>query len=151
MQRKVLAILAGLIVGIFAVAAIEKISGTLYPPPRGLDPADTAALRQHIESLPTTAFVLVLLAHALGSFGSTFVCALIEKSKFVIGTWILGGTFLFFGILNLILIPHPFWFEVMDALLYLPMALLGGISGYAVGQGLRSNDPKQEIAGQDPD
>ena len=77
--RSVLAVLAGAIVAGVLIAIVEAISSAIFPLPPGLDIHDHAAMRQHIDTLPLGAFLLVLAAWAIGSFGGSWVAARIAS------------------------------------------------------------------------
>src|SRR6185503_3301009 len=55
------------------IILIEQISGRLYPPPPGLRYGDTEAMKAFMASLPTAAFLMVLLAWGLGTFAGAWV------------------------------------------------------------------------------
>ena len=105
------------------VAAIETISSVVYPPPPELDISDQAALAEYVAALPMGAFLLVLIAHAIGSFVAGGVCTLIAKSTWYLGAGLIGCLLTVAGIVNLVTIPHPTWFAVVDWMLYIPPAL----------------------------
>ena len=107
--RSVLAILAGTIVAGLLISAVEAVSSMLFPLPPGLDLHDYEAMRQHIDTLPVGAFLFVLAAWAIGSFGGSWVATrLAGRAKLVHGL-IVGGLFLLAGVMNLLMIPHPAW------------------------------------------
>jgi hypothetical protein len=99
----------------------------MYPLPEGLDPNDFEAFRAHIEAdgMPTGAMIIVLVAHAGGSFVSGFVCGLIAKRSWYLAAAMLGILWTCGGIAMLMMLPAPTWFAVADVLLYVPSALLG--------------------------
>jgi hypothetical protein len=37
-----------------------------------------------------------------------------------------GGVQLFFGLVNLVMIPHPMWFAIASVIVFLPAAYFGG-------------------------
>lgn len=131
-MRFALAVLLGLVVGSVFVAIGETISSSLYPPPAGLDLTHPEDLSKFIESLPPGAFILVLLAHADGAFAGAAVCQWISKSNSLRGAMTVGTLFLIAGIGNLVTIPHPVWFAVLDLLIYLPLAWFGGMLARAI-------------------
>lgn len=67
------------------------------------------------------------MAHALGTFAGAIVAALMaanHKMKFAL---IIGVIFLAGGIANIIMLPSPIWFTVVDlAGAYLPMGFMAG-------------------------
>ena len=146
MGRRIAAVLLGLLAGFVVVALIESISSVVYQPPTDLDFNDLDAMREFVATLPTGAFVFVLLAHLCGSFIAGFVCVLVAKERWNAGSLGLGVFFLLAGIANLVMIPHPMWFGVIDVLLYLPAAFAGG----AVASGmLHTAEPKTTDAGSE--
>lgn len=129
MGKRIFAAVVGLIAGFAVTGMIEATSGILYPLPPGFDMKDMEAFRAHVEGLPMGAFLLVLLAHALGSFIAGFACARVAGAPWPGGSVMMGGLLLAAGVVNLMAIPHPAWFAVADVLVYLPMAILGGRVG----------------------
>lgn len=127
MIRKILAVLLGGIVGGAFNMALVTVSHAMYPLPDGLDPNDFEAFKAHVEAhgLPTGAMIIVLVAHAGGSFVSGFVCGLIAQRSWYVAATILGILWLCGGIAMLMMLPAPTWFAVADVLLYVPSALMG--------------------------
>lgn len=125
MGRKILGFIAGLIAGGVTVALIESLSSFLHPLPENFDPKDIEQMKAFVGSLPATAFIIVLLAHLLGSLIAGFVASLVVKEAWTIGAIILGVFFTCAGVANLVMIPHPVWFAVIDSIVYLPAAYLG--------------------------
>lgn len=107
--------------------ALVNVSQALYPLPEGLDPNNFEAFRDHVvaNGLPTGALIIVLLAHAGGSFVSGFVCGLIAMRPWYVAATVLGVLWMCGGIAMLIMVPAPAWFAIADVLLYVPAALLG--------------------------
>jgi len=127
--RYIAGLVSGFIAGFVAVGLIELIAIWLYPLPRGFDPNDLEAMEQHIASLPAGAFALVLIAHAIGAFLAGLVCCAIAMRLWWPGVLALGGVFIAAGIMNIVQIPHPLWFGVVDLALYVPAAIAGGALG----------------------
>ncbi len=126
MIRSVLAVAAGILVGIGLIFLGHFLSSFVFPLPEGLDWKDEAALDAHMATMPTGAFVLVLLSHAMGPFGGGFVAALIARRGKVICALIVGVFFLAGGVMELAH-PHPLWYGVAEALIYLPAAYAGAL------------------------
>ena len=110
--RSVLAVLAGAVVAGVLIAIVEAASSAVYPLPPGIDLHDHEAMRQHIHSLPIGAFVFVLAAWAIGSFGGSWVAARLATRARLVHGLIIGALFLLAGILNMLMIPHPWWMWV---------------------------------------
>ena len=127
MIRKVLAVVLGGIAGGVFNMALVTLSNIVYPLPKGIDPNDFEAFRAHVEAngLATGALIIVLVAHAGGSFVSGFVCGLIAMRPWYLAATILGILWTCGGVAMLMMLPAPVWFAVADILLYVPAALLG--------------------------
>ena len=124
-MRKVLAVVAGLVAMGATVATVEAISHALYPPPLGLDFQDAAAIHEYIKVLPVGAFLLLLLAHFLGSFVGAVTAVKIARDNRILWPLLIGAISLLAGAANLLMIPHPTWFIIADLCMYLPAAFLG--------------------------
>lgn len=129
MLRRVGAILAGLFAGFVIVGTIQMISGYLYPPPDDLNFHDKEGILIHMQSLPTMAFVIVILAHVIGTFVGAFISARITDAyKFYFGLFV-GALFVVATISNLLMMPHPTWMIGTDILLTIGAAYLGARIG----------------------
>ncbi len=126
MGRRILAVIAGLFAGFLIVALVEALSPLLFTMPAGLNPKNPESIRQYAEQIPAGSLVVVLLAHALGSFGGGWLAALVARVKPVQHALIVGALVMIAGIVNLVIIPHPLWFSILDVLVYMPSAYLGG-------------------------
>lgn len=127
MARRILAVLAGIISGCIVVFSIQAISHQLYPVPEGLDFNSAEAAKLFIASLPIGAFLMILLSYLTGSLVSGFVAALLVPEKKIPTALITGTIFFIFGILNILMIPHPVWFAITSSLIYHPFSFIGGI------------------------
>lgn len=125
--RNVLAIIAGILVGGAANMCIITLSGTLIPPPEGVNPNDLESIKANMHLYQPIHFLMPWLAHALNSFLGGFVAALLaasHKMKISLG---IGALTMVGGIAACFMIPAPAWFMVADlALAYIPMAWLAG-------------------------
>ena len=122
----VLAVLLGLIIGSVVNGGLIQISGTIIPPPAGIDVTTEAGLRQALPLFEPKHFIFPFLAHALGTLIGAFFAALIATSYKLQLALIVGFIFLIGGIWMVFLVPSPIWFTILDLLVaYIPMALIG--------------------------
>ena len=125
--RNVLAVLLAIIAGGIANMGIIMLSGSIIPPPEGVDPSDMESIKTNMHLFEAKHYAMPFLAHAAGSFVGALVAALLavtHKMKFAIGLgiWTLVG-----GIMAATMIPAPTWFIVLDlGLAYIPTAWLAG-------------------------
>ena len=143
MLRKILAVVFGIVAGSAFNMAIVAASHAVYPLPEGIDPNDFDAFKAHVEAhgMPTGALIMVLVAHAGGSFVSGLVCGLIVMRAWYGAAVGLGVLWTCGGLAMLMMLPAPIWFAVADIVLYIPAALLGVRLGGALTR--RSSAPVQ--------
>ena len=126
--RNILAVITGIIVGSAVNMGLIMVSGSIIPPPEGVDPTDLESLKASMHLFEAKHFIFPFLAHALGTLAGSFLAALIaasHKMKFALA---IGVFFLLGGIANTFMLPSPTWFTILDLVAaYIPMAWLGGI------------------------
>ncbi len=125
--RNVLAVIAGIVVGSIVNMGIVNLSGTLIPPPEGVDMTDLDSMKASFHLFEPRHFILPFVAHALGTLIGALVAGLIgvhHKMKVALSV---GIFFLLGGIASVLMLPSPTWFTVLDlSCAYLPMGWLGG-------------------------
>ncbi|EMO58615.1 hypothetical protein LEP1GSC161_4104 [Leptospira santarosai str. CBC1416] len=103
------------------------ISGHIIPPPNGADVTTVEGLKASLHLFQPKHFILPFLAHALGTFSGAFLAAVISKNHKIKFAYVIGILFLAGGIANIIMLPSPVWFAVLDlAGAYIPMSYLAG-------------------------
>ena len=126
MVRQLFALLLALVVGAVSISLLENAAHLLYPPPADFDFRDLGQLEELLKNLPFTAYILLILAHAIGSFLASWTAYKISRTDKMHHALLLGVMFTLGGISNLFALPyHPIWFAVLDSLVYLPLAYLG--------------------------
>ena len=128
-MRKFLGLFSGLTAGFIVVALVESLASTMYTRPAELDFGNREAVRTFVDTLPASAFLMVLAAHIMGVFTAGMTSVLVIGKRWFLGPAFLGLLMLIAGIFNLILIPHPAWFGILDLMVYVPTAIIGGVFG----------------------
>ena len=131
MGKRILAMVAGLISAFLVIVLVEGISITKYPLPKGVDPHNAEAMKEHVASLPVDAFLIILFAYAAGAFTGSFVAVAI--SKIFRQAMTIALVLLIANTANLVQIDHPLWFAISSTFIYFPLAWLGGKAGMKVG------------------
>jgi len=125
--RNILAVIAGVFIGGALNMGIIMISSSIIPPPEGADLTTMEGLKAAMSLMTPKHFLMPFLAHALGTLLGAFIAALIatkNKMRFAMG---IGIWFMIGGIINIIMLPSPMWFTLVDlGLAYLPMAFIAG-------------------------
>lgn len=125
--KNTLAVIAGLLVGSIVNMTLITISGKIIPPPTDADITTMEGLKASMHLFQPKHFLFPFLAHALGTLSGAFIAAKLAANKPLKLAAIIGLFFLVGGIANIIMLPSPLWFTIVDlAFAYLPMAYLGG-------------------------
>ncbi|SFJ52173.1 hypothetical protein [Myroides guanonis] len=123
--RNILAVLLGLVIGSMVNMGIIMISGSIIPPPEGVDMTTTEGLQAGMHMLEPKHYIFPFLAHALGTFVGALVAYMMAaqyKKSLAIG---IGVFFLLGGVASVLMLPSPIWYTVVDLLgAYIPFAYL---------------------------
>ena len=122
-MRDIIAVLVGWIVGMVANMAFVFLNVALYPMPDGVGFDDKVGFAAYIETLPLTAFLIVLAAHLGQAFFGAIVAAKISRKRPMIVAMIIGFLSLIGGYINMQSIPLPTWMWI-EMPLYLVAAWL---------------------------
>lgn len=126
MLRNVLAILAGIVIGSVVNMALITVSGSIIPPPAGVDLTTMEGLKAAMPLMEPKHFLFPFLAHALGTLVGAIVTVKLVLNSHQRFAIILSGWFLLGGIINIALLPSSIWFALVDLLLaYIPFGYLG--------------------------
>jgi len=124
--RSILAVIAGLVVGSIVNMSLIMVSGSVIAPPAGVDLTTSEGLVEGMALMEPKHFIFPFLAHALGTLVGAFVAAKIAVTRKTTMAAIVGVFFLIGGIANVMMLPSPLWFTVLDlGIAYLPMAWFG--------------------------
>lgn len=125
--KNILAVILGVFAGGAVNMGIIMISNYIIPPPAGANLKTMEGLLASMPLMEPKHFLMPFLAHALGTLigaGITAAIASKHKMRFAIGisVWFLIG-----GIINVIILPSPLWFMLVDLIgAYLPMGYIVG-------------------------
>ena len=124
--RNIIAVVAGVVIGGMVNMGLIMMSGEIIPPPAGVDVTDMESLKSSMHIFKPRHFIFPFMAHALGTLVGAFLASIIavsHKMKFALGV---GVFFLLGGIMNVIMLPSPVWFAILDLIGgYIPMGWLG--------------------------
>jgi len=125
--RNILAVIAGAFVGGAVNMGIITVSGSIIPPPEGVDVTDMESLKASMHLFEPRHFIFPFLAHALGTLVGAFLAAKLAVSHQMKLALFVGVFYLAGGIASTFMLPAPMWFVVLDlAAAYIPMGWLGG-------------------------
>ena len=128
--KNILVVILGFFIGGALNMLLIKIGPSIIPLPPGIDPMDEASLAANIHLFEAKNFIMVFLAHALGTLVASFIIARFAASQNMRLALIPGFFFLIGGIMMSRMVDAPTWFDALDLLgAYLPMAYLGYLFG----------------------
>ncbi len=116
--RKVVAVIAGLVVAMLVVMVTEGAGHAIFPPPEGLDitkPEDQARL---MEVIPLGAKIAVVVAWFLGAMAGAATAMAVGRHA--LPGWIVGLVLVALSLFTTQMFPHPLW--MMVAAVALPLA-----------------------------
>ena len=132
MVRNILAVIAGIVVGMIVNMGLINLGHAVIALPPGADVSTMEGIARAMPMFGPEQFIFPFLAHAGGTLVGTLVAALIaasHKMKIALG---LGVLFLILGIIAVVMLPAPLWYDVIDLLFaYIPMAWIGARLGGA--------------------
>jgi len=123
----ILGVLAGIIIGGIVNMSLITLGPNVIPPPEGVDPTNMNDLVEKIHLFQPKHFIFPFLGHAAGTLVGAFIAAKIAGVNQIRLGLIVGAIFLLGGILMVMSVPSPMWYNVLDLVgAYLPMGWLGG-------------------------
>ena len=124
--KNILGVIAGVVIGGMVNMGIVTISGSIIPPPEGVDMTTVEGIKAAADVLEAKHYLMPFLAHALGTLIGAMIAALIAATRKFTMAMIIGVFFLIGGISAAFMIPAPTWFVILDlGMAYIPMAWLG--------------------------
>lgn len=128
MLRKILGVILGLIMAVVIFEIVETVSGAIFGTPEmsanGGMPAPQV-IAEFMSKLPISAFLVLLLGYAVGSFIGGWLARKISKSDSLIVPVTIGVLLTLAWIMNFSMIPHPMWVVILGFFCYIPFAILG--------------------------
>jgi hypothetical protein len=125
MLRSLLAIFAGLVLGVTVVWLVELPAMLMYPLPPGIDPSDKDAMQKYVATLPTLVVAWGVIAWTAGSLAGAWLAARIAGRGLLLHGLVIGLCFLAMDVAMILFIPHPLWLAVLGFIAPLASALLG--------------------------
>ena len=124
--KNIIAILVGVIIGMVVNYGIILLSGYIIPPPEGVDPSDPESIKANMHLYEVRHFIFPFLAHALGTLVGAMITARLAAKRHLLMALVIGAFFLIGGIMMILQLPSPTWFNIVDLVgAYFPMAWLG--------------------------
>ncbi len=124
MMQRLLALFAGIITAMVVMMTVEQITARMYPVPEGFDKTNLEQIKAFKASLPEGAFLMVLLAHGLGTLLGALGASYLAKQEIPRMCGTITAAMLMLAIMSMMAQPHPTWFAPADVLVILAMCPL---------------------------
>ena len=126
MLKSVLSIVIGVLAGVTGIMLMEMVGHSIYAPLEGVNYEDPIAVAAMVAKMPIGALLMVILGFVVGAFAGGLVAGFIKPKAQHYQPVVVGGILTVFGLMNLLMIPHPWWFWVASLACFIPMAFIGG-------------------------
>lgn len=137
-MKRVLAVLAGLVVGILVIFLGQSVGMIIFPPPANFDPNNPEQLKELMANAPAMSLVIVLLSYFLGSFVGGLIATIVIKGASWMPALIVGTILTVLGLINIIAIPHPIWFTISGLMVY----FIGSFTAFFMYTKFKKHDQK---------
>ena len=121
--EQIIGTFTGMVAGALATGGLQTIGHQFYPHPRGTGISDADALEAALAAAPPETLIVVLASYCIGTFFGAGIAGWISHGGRMAVTW---TTILLLaaGLVNIVLIAHPFWFTALSPLSFLAGGLL---------------------------
>lgn len=114
--------------GFVTIFVFEMVNSMNVKVPEGLDTTNREAFAAWMNTLPPSAFMLVLAGYIAAAFEGAAIATAISGREAVRPAIMVGIILTIGNFANLAMIPQPTWFAVLSSVVYLPFAYLGYIA-----------------------
>lgn len=126
--KYVLPVVVGSMAGMMLIIFGEMAIHHLYPLLPGTDLYDKDSVAKYIAQLPASAFVLILVNYSICSFLAGLIATLVSNRVARRPPLVVGIVLTLAGLYNVINLPQPLWFSILNLLVYLPFTYLGYVT-----------------------
>lgn len=123
--RYVLPVVVGAMSGMILIILGENALHNLYPLLPGTDKYDPASLAMALKLMPVRFFQLLLANYIISSFLAGVISTLVARRNTMRPAIVVGIVLTLAGIYNVIYLPQPLWFSVINLVVYLPFTFAG--------------------------
>lgn len=107
--QKTFWIASALAIGAVLIALGQASCRMVWPTPSGVDPRDMVRMGAHVARLPKTALVALIVANGVGTLSASYLAGRKVGGRFAL---IPGEILGLFGLMNVLMVPHPSWFII---------------------------------------
>ncbi len=122
--KYILPVVAGTMAAMMLILLGETAIIKVYLPP-GTNQNDPEAIANAVKHMPLSAFLFLLVNYIICSFIAGIISTLISKRIALRPALVVGIVLTLAGLYNVVSIPHPMWFSVLNLFIYLPFTYFG--------------------------
>jgi hypothetical protein len=112
--RKILALVAGLVVGFSVIVVVQAAGQALWPLPTGLDPRDRVAIVAALHAMPPAFLLWTALSWMCGALAGTYLASrVVRDSSVAWPAFAVEAALLTMGVLNVAVLEYPPWFWLL--------------------------------------
>lgn len=123
--RNIVAVGAGVFVGVILIVVLQATNSLLFPPPPGTDPSDMASMQRAMEAMTTPAFLGLIAGYLIATSVACYVAARLAATNPRLRARLVGLAFVVAEIMNFRALPHPSWVVVGSIASFMFAMVLG--------------------------
>ena len=124
-MKSLIAIAAGIVAGVVTGYPVQTTGDALLSYFMGIQPISAQGAAALGTPRATEALLVVVAGYFLGPLAGGYIAARLAPSKRDFHAIAVGAFQMMFGVIGLVLFPHPLWFSVATFLTFVPGALVG--------------------------
>ena len=129
--RSVVAVIVGLMAAMFFIVGTEVVWAIVYPPAPGVDLHDIEACKAHVAKLPADAFVVAAAGWGLAVLAGSWVATRLGAGRHPAHGIVVGSILLAAAVANMLMLPCPVLFWVLNLVAFPVGTYLGAKWGRA--------------------
>lgn len=124
-MKSLIAVMAGIVVSGVAGALVQWGGDSLLAAWLGIEPISAQGAEALGTNRATESLLVMALGYFLGPLAGGYVAARLAPVKPRLHAVMVGAFQMLFGVVALMLFPHPYWFVAATLLTFVPGALVG--------------------------
>jgi hypothetical protein len=123
--RSVIAVVLALVLALALIIGVEVMSSVLHPLPPGLDPGDPEVIKAHVVRYPPGVLLLAGLGWGLTTLLSAWLATRLGSGRHPAHGILVGSMLLVAAVANMLMLPYPVWFWVLNLVIFPASIYLG--------------------------
>jgi hypothetical protein len=112
--RSVIAVVLALVLALALIIGVEVMSSILHRLPPGLDPNDLEVVKAHVARYPPAVLLLAGMGWGLTTLLSAWLATRLGSGRHPAHGILVGSILLIAAIGNMLMLPYPRWFWILN-------------------------------------